>query len=124
MGGTPDAGRPRRIWPWFLAAAAAVGLGAAGAVAIREPSLGVRAQLEIEGMLEELARWAGERGGEFPPAEAPPEGAPDPARRSDPWGRPYRYERVAPRGPIRIWSVGGDGRDERGGGDDVASWTR
>ncbi len=121
-GNTPA--RVPRLWPWFLTAAACLGLGGLGALAIRGPSLGVRAQIEIEGMVEELARWAGERGGVFPPADRPPEDVPSPARRTDPWGRPYRYEVVAPKGPIRVWSLGPDGRDDRGGADDIASWTR
>ena len=35
----------------------------------------------------------------------------------DPWGRPFRYARVTPTGPVRIWSVGPDGID--GTADDV-----
>lgn len=41
----------------------------------------------------------------------------------DPWGRPLRYS-DQPRGksPLALWSVGPDGIDQDGEGDDVCNW--
>lgn len=104
---------------WVAAAAAALALGAGVACWARTPSLAVRAKLALDRALEAMARQAGDRGGEFP-AALPADVLPP----ADPWGRPWRYERAAPAGPVRLWSVGPDGVDARGAGDDVASWTR
>ena len=111
------------MWVGVAVLAAAIGGGLAWW--IYTPSLGVKAQLEIDLAMQHMARWAGDRGGVFPTqaqlAQATT-GALDPA--VDPWRRPYRYERVAPKGPVRLWSVEANGTDEQGLGDDIASWTR
>jgi hypothetical protein len=90
------------------------------------PSLGVKSQLQIEKWCEQLAAVAAKNDGVFPKdavgcrtalkLDAPGFG--------DPWGRPYRYEREAAIGPFRLWSIGADGKDDHGAGDDIASWTR
>jgi len=45
-------------------------------------------------------------------------------RLCDPWGRPYRYHRPARhiQAPMELYSVGPNGRDEGGQGDDIANW--
>ena len=108
---------------WVAAAAAALAVSGGLAWWSVRPSLAVRASLQLDRGMEALARWAGDRDGVFPATEAfaPAAVALPPA---DPWGRPWRYERAAPAGPIRLWSVGPDGVDRRGAGDDVAAWTR
>lgn len=109
---------------WVAAAAVALAASAGLAWWALGPSLGVRAQLQIDRAMEALARWAGDRAGVFPtPGElAEAAGAALPA--ADPWDRAWRYEREAPTGPVRLWSVGPDGVDARGEGDDLASWNR
>jgi hypothetical protein len=114
----------RRDAGWLAVAAAALAAGAALAAWAHTPSLGVRAQLQLDRALEALARWAGDRDGVFPLPEQLAAAAGPVLPQADPWGRPWRYERVAARGPIRLWSTGADGQDQRGAGDDIAAWTR
>ena len=116
----------RREWIWVGVAAAALGVGGAVSMWIRTPSFGVKAQLQIDRWAEELAGVAGKNDGVFPPDRGACRAALTLSEESfqDPWGRQYQYENVAPTGPFRLWSVGADGRDDRGDGDDIASWTR
>ena len=111
---------------WLLGALAACGIGAVLCVWIYTPSLGVKSQLQIDKWCEQLAAEAAKAHGVFPVDAAGCRAALnlDEHRFSDPWGRVYQYEREAPTGPFRLWSTGANGVDERGSGDDIASWTR
>lgn len=111
---------------WIVIALAALIVGGVLSWWIVAPSLGVKSQLQIEKWCEQLAAHAAANQGVFPANAGACQAALklDAAAFSDPWGRPYRYERESPTGPFRLWSAGANGRDERGGGDDIASWTR
>ena len=74
----------------------------------------MQARLQGEDLLLAVARWAAAHGGTFPEPDAFAAAVAPPP---DPWGRPFRYARVTPTGPVRIWSVGPDGID--GTADDV-----
>ena len=43
----------------------------------------------------------------------------------DPWHKPYQFNLRKPvhnMGGVDIWSSGPDGKDEKGGGDDISNW--
>ena len=44
----------------------------------------------------------------------------------DPWGKPYRYDDAAPSEgagiSYKIWSIGADGNNDSGSGDDITNW--
>jgi general secretion pathway protein G len=42
----------------------------------------------------------------------------------DPWLHPYAYRRIAKAPGYIVYSVGANGIDERGGGDDVVTWPK
>jgi hypothetical protein len=111
---------------WLAVALAALIPGGLLSWWIVTPSLGVKCQLQIDRWCEQLAAHAAKQDGVFPAEQSGCISAlgltPETFR--DPWGRVYQYERVSAKGPFRLWSTGADGRDDRGGGDDIASWTR
>jgi len=50
----------------------------------------------------------------------------DEAAAKDSWDNPYRYVRSGPHNPrtYDLWSVGPNGTDENGAGDDITNWTK
>jgi hypothetical protein len=71
------------------------------------------------GALREIARQLEEAGDlPFKPSELPMIW-----RNCDPWGNPFRMRLDRDSGQYRIWSVGPNGIDEDGGGDDLLAVT-
>jgi len=116
------------VLPAVTAALASARMEAASVVDPRADAIEARAKRNVQIVDSTLVIYSLENDGRFPstleeltaPTESYPRGFLEETELlEDPWGHPLRYERTETE--YRLWSVGPNGVDEDGGGDDVVA---